>query len=67
MTGAILALRGAQRPRGVVKLAGGRDLWRVRIRIDGQPWRLIYRIDDDHRVIVVTHIARRNEGTYRGP
>jgi mRNA-degrading endonuclease RelE of RelBE toxin-antitoxin system len=64
--GAILALRGEPRPRGVVKLASNRDLWRVRIRIDGQPWRLIYLIDDERRLIVITHIARRDEGTYRG-
>jgi len=40
--------------------------WRVRIRIDGMPWRIIYRLDGARRESVVTRVARRDEGTYRG-
>jgi len=66
VVGAVTALRGQPRPPGSIKLAGHRDAWRIRIRIDGRPWRIVYRISDERRLIVVAHIARRDEGTYRG-
>lgn len=67
LRGVILALADEPRPRGVAKLSGRSDLWRVRVRIDGEHWRVVYQVDDETRTIVVTRVARRSEGTYRGP
>jgi mRNA-degrading endonuclease RelE of RelBE toxin-antitoxin system len=39
--------------------------WRVRITIDGVPWRLVYQVDDEHRRVRILRIVRRDEGTYR--
>ena len=66
MRGVILALADEPRPPGSGKIAGTNDLWRVRIRIDSMPWRIIYRLDGARREVVVTRVARRDEGTYRG-
>lgn len=44
----------------------GTDLYRIRIRIDGVPWRVVYTISDEDRLVVVTRVARRDEATYRG-
>ncbi|MEO6350464.1 MAG: type II toxin-antitoxin system RelE/ParE family toxin [Candidatus Limnocylindrales bacterium] len=65
LRGVILGLTDDPRPSGVVKLAGGIDLWRLRIGIDGQSWRVIYRIDNKAKLVIITRIARRDEGTYR--
>lgn len=65
LRGAILALADEPRPAGARKLAGGTELWRVRLRIDGSPWRIIYRLRDAERLVVVTRAARRDEGTHR--
>jgi mRNA interferase RelE/StbE len=62
--GVILAMADEPRPLGSRKLAGREDLWRLRFRIDGRAWRLIYRVDDKQRLVVITRVARRNEGTY---
>lgn len=64
--GALLALADDPRPPGAVKLSGNSDLLRLRIQIDGRRWRMIYTIDDQRRLIVVTRVVRRDEGTYRG-
>ena len=64
--GAIVTLGDDPRPPGVIKLAGGSDLWRIRIRIDGRPWRIVYEIDDRARRIRVLRVVARDEGTYRG-
>jgi mRNA interferase RelE/StbE len=64
--GVILDLADEPRPPGSSKLAGRQGLWRVRVRIDGKPWRIVYQIDDRQRMIVVARVARRDEGTYRG-
>jgi mRNA interferase RelE/StbE len=65
LRGVILALRDQPRPPGARKLTGRANLWRVRIRIDGRPWRIVYRIDDQQLTIVVARAAARDEGTYR--
>ena len=62
--GVILALSDEPRPRGAIKLSGSENLWRVRIRVDGKPWRVIYQLNDETRVVVVTRVVRRDEGTY---
>ena len=64
--GAILALGDEPRPRGAMKLTGAPRTWRVRISIDGVPWRLVYQVDDKQRRVRVLRIVRRDEGTYRG-
>ena len=64
--GAILTLGDNPRPTGATKLAGTSDLWRARVRIDSRPWRVVYRLDDTQRVVLILCIARRDEGNYRG-
>lgn len=61
--GVILALAEDRRPPGAGKLRGSR-LWRVRVRIDGAPWRVVYQVRDSDRLVVVTRVARRGEATY---
>jgi mRNA-degrading endonuclease RelE of RelBE toxin-antitoxin system len=63
--GAILSLSDP-RPPGAIKLVGSSDLWRIRIRIDGRPWRVVYQIDDRANVVRVVRVVRRDEGAYRG-
>jgi mRNA interferase RelE/StbE len=66
LRGLILSLADDPRPAGSAKLSGRRDLWRVRVRIDGRSWRIVYQLLDHERLVVVTRVARRDEGTYRG-
>ncbi|MGH2445699.1 MAG: type II toxin-antitoxin system RelE family toxin [Candidatus Limnocylindria bacterium] len=62
--GVILALADDRRPPGARKLRGT-DLWRIRLRIDGAPWRVVYEVRARERLVVVTRVARRDEATYR--
>lgn len=64
LRGVILALGEEPHPVGSGKLAGS-DLWRVRVRIDGVPWRVVYEIREAEGVVVVARVARRDEATYR--
>ena len=48
------------RPRNAVKIDG--DIYRLR----RGNWRVIYRIYDDRRYVLVGAARRRNEKTYRG-
>ena len=66
LRGVILALADDPRPAGAAKLAGRHDLWRIRVRIDGRAWRVVYQLDDRKQLVVVTRVAPRDEGTYRG-
>ena len=66
LRGVILALSRDPRPTGAAKLRGMRDLWRLRIRIDGRPWRVVYRLDTTERLVLVMRVTPRDEGTYRG-
>lgn len=66
LRGVILNLADEPRPRGASKLHGGAELWRLRFRIDGQSWRVVYEVDDKLHRVVVARVARRDEGTYRG-
>ncbi len=65
LRGVLLELGANPRPRGSAKLAGGRGLWRLRFRIDGRGWRVVYTIDDTERVVVITRVVARDDGTYR--
>jgi len=66
LRGVLLALGDDPRLGGARKLAGTRDLWRLRLRVDGTPWRVVYQIRQRDRLVVVTRVVRRDEGTYRG-
>lgn len=65
LRGVILALADDRRPPGARKLSGHR-LWRVAIRIDGRPWRVVYQVRPKELLVVVTRVVRRGEATYRG-
>lgn len=54
---ALLALEDEPRPPGVAKLTGSTDRWRVRIG----DYRIIYRVDDRAREVVVLRIAHRRQ------
>jgi mRNA interferase RelE/StbE len=56
---AVLALEDDPRPRGCRKLFD--DIWRIRVG----DYRVIYKIDDERKEIVVGKVARRREDTYR--
>lgn len=56
----IRALRENPRPFGVKKLE--EDLHRIRIG----DWRVIYAILDKEKRVVILHVARRSEKTYKG-
>lgn len=69
----LIAVRGVirgfadnPRPQGSTKLVGIESTWRVRVRIDHEAWRVIYRIDDSRGLVVIARIVRRDERTYRG-
>lgn len=56
---AIATLADDPRPLGVQKLED--DLYRIRIG----KYRVIYWLNDEERLIVITKVAKRNERTYR--
>ncbi|MDO8568520.1 MAG: type II toxin-antitoxin system RelE/ParE family toxin [Dehalococcoidales bacterium] len=58
---AIASLEPEPRPPKVKKLADS-GLWRVRVG----HFRIIYRIYDEERLIIVVRIAKRAEDTYKG-
>lgn len=45
------------RPPGCKKLRGYKDLWRIRV---GE-YRVVYIVDDDHRMVSITRVAHRRE------
>jgi mRNA interferase RelE/StbE len=51
------ALRDEPRPEGAAKLAGARDLWRIRVG----DFRVVYVIADDVLVVTVVRIGHRRE------
>lgn len=64
LRGAVLALGDDPRPPGSRKLSGV-DLYRIRLRIDSIPLRILYQVSDEEGVVLITRVARRDEGTYR--
>lgn len=66
LRGAILSLAEDPRPPGARTLVGAIDLWRIRVRIDGERWRVVYQVRDPERLVVITRVARRDDATYRG-
>lgn len=65
LRGVILALADEPLPPSAHKLAGMDDLWRVRVSIDGLPWRVVYQLRAKEKLIVVMRVAHRDEATYR--
>jgi mRNA interferase RelE/StbE len=45
------------RPVGVAKLAGGENLWRIRIG----DYRVVYEIHDDRLIVLVLRVAHRRD------
>ena len=58
---AIEGLAGDPRPTGARKLEALEDLYRLRVR----DYRVIYALNDESQLVVVTRVARRSETTYR--
>lgn len=57
----ILALAAEPRPHGVRKIQGQQRAYWIRIG----PYRVIYDVYDDERLLVVLRVGRRSESTYR--
>jgi len=57
---AIDALKNNPRPVGVKKLGG--KVYRIRVG----PYRVIYSIHDEEKVVVIDKVDRRKERTYKG-
>lgn len=53
----VAALATNPRPRGVVKLAGAENVWRIRLG----DYRVVYEIHDDRLVILVLRVADRKD------
>jgi mRNA interferase RelE/StbE len=51
------------RQRGVHKIAGARDLFRLRL---GR-YRVVCHVSGSRRLVVILRVAKRAEATYRGP
>jgi mRNA-degrading endonuclease RelE of RelBE toxin-antitoxin system len=64
LRGVILALGEEPHPQGSGRLTGT-DLWRLRVRIDGVPWRVVYQVREAAGTVVVARVVRRDEATYR--
>jgi mRNA interferase RelE/StbE len=59
---AVDSLAEEPQPTAAIKLASQLDLYRLRVR----GYRVVYVVDDPAQLVLVTRIARRAEGTYRG-
>lgn len=57
------SLQQNPRPSGSTKLAGYSDLWRVRVG----DYRIVYRINDDERIVTVLRVRHRGEAYDRLP
>jgi len=59
---AVADLADEPRPPGVVKLAGGDNLWRIRVGV----YRAVYEIHDNRLVVLVLRVAHRKDVCRRG-
>jgi mRNA interferase RelE/StbE len=57
IVGEVETLAHHPRPKGVVKLAGHENLWRIRVG----DYRVVYEIHDDRLVILVLRVAHRKD------
>ncbi len=62
LRGPVFALAIDPRPPGATQIVGSR-YWRLRVG----DLRIVYRIDDSARFVLVGRVARRAESTYRRP
>ena len=58
---AVGGLAQGPRPEGARKLKGARSAYRIRVG----DYRIVYNIYDDQDLVLLLHVGRRNEGTYR--
>jgi mRNA interferase RelE/StbE len=49
------------RPHSVMKVKGFNEGYRIRVG----DYRVLYKIYDSEQIVMISHILRRNEGTYR--
>ncbi len=61
LTRIIRSLAEEPRPHGVRKIKGRNETYRIRVG----NYRVIYKIYDIEKLVMVSHLLRRNEGTYR--
>jgi mRNA interferase RelE/StbE len=54
---AIVNLATEPRPRGSLKLQGEENTYRIRV---GQ-YRVVYEIDDEHRIVLITRVRHRRD------
>ncbi len=59
---ALLALRDDPRPPGCRKIRGTKECWRIIVRKD---YRVLYRVDDEAKVVEVYEITRKEKDIYR--
>ncbi|MGH3545642.1 MAG: type II toxin-antitoxin system RelE family toxin [Mycobacteriales bacterium] len=57
----LIDLREEPRPHGSKKLTNSDNLWRVRVG----DYRIVYTIKDDVLTVLVLHILRRDDRTYK--
>jgi mRNA interferase RelE/StbE len=57
IVGEVAMLSHDPRPKGVVKLAGCENLWRIRIG----DYRVVYEIQEDRLVVLVLRVAHRKD------
>lgn len=53
----IQALAHEPRPSGAKKLTGEKDIWRIRVG----DYRVLYRIEDDVRIVEVSNVGHRKD------
>jgi mRNA interferase RelE/StbE len=58
---AIRNLAGEPRPRGVRKISGAERAYRIRVG----NYRVVYEVYDKENLVLILHIGRRTETTYR--
>lgn len=58
---AVRGLAEEPRPQGVSKLRGSERAYRIR----AGSYRVVYEVHDTQRVVLILHVARRSETTYR--
>jgi mRNA interferase RelE/StbE len=57
IVGKVEMLAHVPKPKGVVKLAGCENLWRIRVG----DYRVVYEIQDDRLVVLVLRVAHRKD------
>ena len=53
----LVSLKTESRPKGVKKLKGSDDFWRIRIG----NYRIVYEINDDEEIVIILRIKHRKE------